>query len=110
MAFPGNERVEYEAEVLYPLAGLDPTTARDYDRVQQLAGQLSYAGNEAARRYLDGEIDGAAAAQWLQQYAMFAPDRLSSASGLSTNIGAMSLTTTSAKTWYVGLWTVTVET
>ncbi len=75
MAFPGNERVEYEAEVLYPLAGLDPTTARDYDRVQQLAGQLSYAGNEAARRYLDGEIDGAAAAQWLQQYAMFAPDR-----------------------------------
>ena len=36
---------------------------------------LSYAGNEAARRYLDGEIDAAAAAQWLERYALYTPPR-----------------------------------
>ena len=35
-----------------------------------LVDQLSYAGNEAARRYLDGQIDAAAAADWLEKYAM----------------------------------------
>ena len=35
---------------------------------------LSYAGNEAARRYLNGEIDAAAAATWLERYALSTPD------------------------------------
>jgi hypothetical protein len=35
-----------------------------------LVDQLSYAGNEAARRYLDGQIDAAAAVDWLEKYAM----------------------------------------
>ena len=35
-----------------------------------LVDQLSYAGNEAARRYLDGVIDAKAAADWLERYAM----------------------------------------
>jgi hypothetical protein len=35
-----------------------------------LVDRLSYAGNEAARRYLDGRIDAAAAAAWLERYAM----------------------------------------
>jgi hypothetical protein len=37
--------------------------------------QLAYAGNEAARRYLDGEIDAAAAAEWLTRFSLSEPDR-----------------------------------
>jgi hypothetical protein len=35
--------------------------------------RLAYAGNEAARRYLNGEIDRAAAVTWLARYAMMSP-------------------------------------
>ncbi len=75
MAFPGDERITFESDVLYPLAGLDPASAQNYHHIQKLMEGLSYAGNEAARRYLDGDIDAAAAALWLQQFAMFPPDR-----------------------------------
>jgi hypothetical protein len=74
LVFPGEERLEFERDVLFPLAGLDPATAADYHRVQELASKLSYAGNEAARRYLNGEIDGESAAAWLQQYAIYSPE------------------------------------
>jgi hypothetical protein len=57
------------------LAGLDPATAQTFALVQHVIDQLSYAGNEAARRYLDGEIDRAAAARWLETWAMMPPDR-----------------------------------
>jgi len=35
-----------------------------------LVKQLNYATNEAARRYVNGEIDANAAASWLQKYAL----------------------------------------
>jgi hypothetical protein len=70
VAFPGNQRTVFEREILYPLAGLNPATAERYAAVEQVVDRLSYAGNEAARRYLDGEIDRAAAVDWLQRWAM----------------------------------------
>ena len=70
MAFPGAERSAFERDVLFPLAGLDPARAEEYGRVRVLVKELSYAGNEAARRYLDGEIDAPAAAAWLERYAL----------------------------------------
>ena len=75
MAFPGGERLAYERDVLYPLAGLDPARAELYQRGLELAERLSYAGNEAARRYLDGEIDAEAAADWLTRFAAMDPER-----------------------------------
>jgi hypothetical protein len=75
VAFPGEERVEFARRVLFPLAGLDASRAEDYFRVLDLADRLSYAGNEAARRYLNGEIDAERAAQWLSTYALMAPER-----------------------------------
>jgi hypothetical protein len=75
MAFPGKERVEYERRALWPLAGLDSTKAGEFYRIFELSGRLSYAGNEAARRYLNGEITAAQAAEWLTKYAMMAPAR-----------------------------------
>jgi hypothetical protein len=75
VAFPGPERVAFERSVLFPAAGLDPSRADEYYHVQALVDQLSYAGNEAARRYLNGEIDRAAAAAWLERYALMPKDR-----------------------------------
>ncbi|HYG64570.1 MAG TPA: hypothetical protein VEL74_18465 [Thermoanaerobaculia bacterium] len=75
VAFPGEERVAYERQVLFPLAGLDPSEAPRYYEMQRLLQRLNYAGNEAARRYLNGEIDGEAAADWLVRYSLTAPER-----------------------------------
>ncbi len=75
MAFPGQERVPFERDVLFPLAGLDPAHAAYYYRVHALVQRLAYAGNEAARRYLEGSITRTEAAAWLAQYALMSPDR-----------------------------------
>jgi hypothetical protein len=75
VAFPGQERVDFERTVLFPAAGLDPSRAAEYYEVQGLVEELSYAGNEAARQYLDGRMDAAAAAAWIERYALYSPDR-----------------------------------
>ena len=71
VAFPQADRLAFEKDVLFPLAGLDGARAQDYYDVLALVDRLSYAGNEAARRYLNGTIDRAGAAAWLEQYAMY---------------------------------------
>jgi hypothetical protein len=75
VAFPANERVEMEARTLFPAAGLDGARAEQYYRVYELVSRTGYAGNEAARRYLDGQIDADQAAEWLSNYALMAPAR-----------------------------------
>ena len=75
VAFPGEERIAYEKETLFPLAGLDPGEAELFYEIESLMGDLSYAGNEAARRYLNGEIDADEAARWLVRYALSTPPR-----------------------------------
>ena len=75
MAFPDDERVQFERERLFPIAGLDPAGAERFYRVMALQKQLAYAGNEAARKYLNGQIDSAAAARWLTSYALMEPAR-----------------------------------
>jgi hypothetical protein len=75
MAFPGAERLAFERAVLFPMAGIDPARAGEYYEVQQMVDALAYAGNEAARRYLNGEIDAAQAADWLERYALMGRQR-----------------------------------
>jgi hypothetical protein len=75
VAFPGDERVRYEREKLFPLAGLDPSTAERYYEIQRLTGQLAYAGNEAARGYLNGTLTKQQAIDWQVRYNLFAPAR-----------------------------------
>lgn len=73
VAFSREDRMRFEREVLFPAAGLDPARVEEYYAVLDLTQRLSYAGNEAARRYLDGHIDRAAAEAWLTRYAMSTP-------------------------------------
>jgi len=75
MAFPAGERVAFEKERLFPLAGLDPSLAGQYYEAHELSQRLNYAGNEAARRYLDGEISRDDAVEWLVTYALMSRPR-----------------------------------
>ena len=75
VAFSPSDRMTFEREVLFPLAGLDGKRVQEYYDVLALVDRLSYAGNEAARRYLDGTIDRAGAVAWLEKYALHAKPR-----------------------------------
>ncbi|MGH7601582.1 MAG: hypothetical protein ACREOI_34915, partial [bacterium] len=46
-----------------------------YDAIQRLVAELSYARNEAARRYLNGEIDADAATAWQSNFSLMSPER-----------------------------------
>jgi hypothetical protein len=73
--FPSNERIKFEQEVLYPLAGLDKNKAKEYFQIMELTDALSYARNEAARNYLDGKFNLIETVDWLTQYALMDPER-----------------------------------
>jgi hypothetical protein len=75
VAFPSQDRLAFERSTIFPAAGLDSTRAAEYYEILALVDRLSYAGNEAARRYLNGEIDAKAAAGWLEQYGLYSPPR-----------------------------------
>jgi HEPN domain-containing protein len=75
MAFPKDQRVSYERDVLFPLAGCDASQAESYYRIHELFLKLAYAGNEAARQYLNGAMNREQAAEWLVSYALMSPDR-----------------------------------
>ena len=70
VAFPGAERVRFERDRLYPLAGLDSGLAEKYHEVLLALDELSYAGNEAARKYLNGKISKDEAVTWLVKYTV----------------------------------------
>lgn len=74
LAFPPEERLAYLRDVLYPLAGLDPNMAAEFDAVSQLFGQLAGAQRTIAAMYIDGEIDRAQAIELLQRYRVATPE------------------------------------
>ena len=71
MLSPGEARITFEKEILFPLAGLDASKADRYYELQALLARLNYAGNEAARDYLDGRLNRDEAIEWLTRYALF---------------------------------------
>jgi hypothetical protein len=70
VAFTKPERLAFEKKVLWPAAGIDQSRVEEFYEVQDLVKKLGYATNEAARRYLSGDITADAAAAWLQKYAL----------------------------------------
>jgi hypothetical protein len=75
LAFPGPERLAFERDVLYPLAGLDPKTAESYWKMQQMTDALSGARLTIAKMYLDGEVTRAQALELTQKYLLLSPAR-----------------------------------
>jgi hypothetical protein len=70
LAFPGPERLAFERDVLYPLAGLDPATAQAYWQVQQATDELGGARLTIARMYLDREVTREQAIELSQRYLL----------------------------------------
>ncbi len=75
VVFPGKSRIKFEHDVLFPLAGLDSSKAATYYKVLGLLDDLKYAGNEAARNYLNGKWDKDETVKWLAKYALMTPER-----------------------------------
>jgi hypothetical protein len=69
-AFPGQARLAFERDELFPLAGLDPAEAERYVRVGRLVDQLHGVQARIARQYLDGELDFARASAALERDAL----------------------------------------
>jgi hypothetical protein len=72
IAFADAERVVFERDVLFPLAGLDPAEAEGYVTVMRLLLRLDRAIAGTVRRYLSGELDYARAVLALQDDALMA--------------------------------------
>ncbi len=80
MAFPEALKKSFQRDVLYPLAGINPALLDKYDALLKLISQLSYAGNEAARDYIDGNMTAQQAIDWLINVELYpiekAPQRI----------------------------------
>ncbi|HOY76302.1 MAG TPA: hypothetical protein PLN33_00765 [Hyphomonadaceae bacterium] len=74
LAFPGDEQVRFEAETLYPLAGLDPATAVAYDALRRAVVELEGALLTISQKHLDGEISREQAITLIQKYKMVPRD------------------------------------
>lgn len=83
LAFPGAQRLAFERDVLYPLAGLNPASAQAFWEVQQQTEALSGARLTIARMYLDGEIDRARALELTQKYLLVSPARAAQSVGFT---------------------------
>ena len=70
VAFPGPERLAFERDELFPLAGLDPNGADLHVRVGRLVDRLSGVQASVARQYLDGALDFPRAAAALERDAL----------------------------------------
>ena len=73
--FPGTEKIKFEKEVLFPLAGLDTTGADLYYKIDSLREKLSSGENFAARNYLDGAWTDEETVNWLQKFQLLTKER-----------------------------------
>ncbi len=83
LAFPGEERLKFERDVLYPLAGLDPKTAAAYWKLQQSTDALSGTRLTIAKMYIDGEATRAEALALTQKYLLLSPARAEQSVGFT---------------------------
>ncbi len=75
LAFPGNEQRAFEAKTLYPLAGLDPSTAGALAQLNRAMRALSSASYTIADDYLAGRIDRDRAKTLIQRYELASEKR-----------------------------------
>ncbi len=74
LAFSREQRMQFEREVLLPLAGLSAEGLEDYYHYVDLIEQLNYARNEVARKYLYQGMSRADAVAWLVEFGLETPD------------------------------------
>lgn len=75
VVFPGDKRIEFEKEHLFPIAGIDVNKANMFYEVQDLMSKLNYARNETARAYLNGDLSRENAIKQIEKYSLFTPEK-----------------------------------
>lgn len=70
LAFPGEERLAFEMNVLYPLAGLDPATAPAFDALRRATAELDGALLTISQMHLDGVISRERAIELAERYRL----------------------------------------
>lgn len=75
LSFTDEERLAFEQQVLYPLAGLDPALAPRYAQLNRLLAKLSYADNDIARQYLEGALTREEALEWLVNVRLYPAEK-----------------------------------
>jgi hypothetical protein len=70
LAFSDTERVAFERDVLFPIAGFNPAEAERYVRICRLVDRLHPALADLARQYLDGDLDFPRASAALEREAL----------------------------------------
>ncbi|HEY1223853.1 MAG TPA: hypothetical protein VGE54_01390 [Brevundimonas sp.] len=75
LAFPGDEATRFEREVLFPLAGLDPSTADRKARLMALTRRLARAEYTIADDYLSGRVGREESIDRLMKYTLAPRDK-----------------------------------
>ncbi|MFI5236640.1 MAG: hypothetical protein ACHQLA_01725 [Ignavibacteriales bacterium] len=75
LIFPGDERMLFEKEILFPLAGLNTKDADLYYKVLSLQEILSGAGVLAAKNFLNGDWTKDQTVAWLQKFQLRTKER-----------------------------------
>jgi hypothetical protein len=75
LAMPTEQRLNFETEVLFPLAGLDTESIDSYLHIHNLVSELDAATIKTLQAYSDGELPETAAAVALESEAMVASPR-----------------------------------
>ncbi|APG63481.1 hypothetical protein LPB140_02160 [Sphingorhabdus lutea] len=83
LAFPGQEKRDYEVNILFPMAGLASKNADIFYQLQSAMGALSGARLTIAQQYLDGEIDREQAIILSQKYLLLSRKRAEQSIGFT---------------------------
>ena len=75
LVFPKESRLDFEMNVLFPLAGLDSSKVKLYYEIQDLMKNLSYAGNKTAQEFLDKKISKRQAIKDLMKYSLTSKEK-----------------------------------
>lgn len=75
LAFPGDEGTAFERDVLFPLAGLDPSTAEKKAQLGRLQRRLARAEYTIADDYLSGRVGRDETVARLSKYTLADPAR-----------------------------------
>ncbi len=75
LAFPGDEGLRFERDVLFPLAGLDPSTADKKAQLAALMRRLARAEYTIADDYLSGRVGREESIERLMKYTLAPRDK-----------------------------------
>ncbi len=75
VVFPGDKRIAFEKEHLFPIAGIDVNKANMFYEVQDIMSKLNYSRNETARAYLNGDLSRENAIKQIEKYSLFTPEK-----------------------------------